>query len=70
MNTGETMYNFDDYEEQYADENKPQRSVHNNKRANKRCWREIERFKERRQLSRQIACDENVYFDLLESSAY
>jgi hypothetical protein len=61
---------FDDYEEHYDAEYRVQRTTNNKKRAQKRRWREIERVKERRQLSQKIVGDDNLYYDLLESSAY
>jgi hypothetical protein len=36
------------------------------KRECKRCWREIEKLKEKRRLSKELACNDQVYFDLLE----
>ncbi|MCJ8274183.1 MAG: DUF3545 family protein [Psychrosphaera sp.] len=38
----------------------------NKKRATRRRWQDIENFKERRRLSREIIRDDNLYFELLE----
>jgi hypothetical protein len=38
----------------------------NKKRSAKRRWQDIERFKERRRLSREIVRDDDLYFELLE----
>ena len=49
-----------DYEDEIS---KPRR-----KRESKRRWREIERYKEQRRLSREIAQNDIEYFDLLEDA--
>ncbi len=36
------------------------------KRENKRRWREIEKFKEKRRLSRELARNHTAYYDFLE----
>lgn len=40
------------------------------KRRGKRRWREIEQFKEKRRLSKEIVRDDEKYFDLLDDDPY
>ncbi len=64
MNFSESSY-LDNYSDFYDDRDY---GANNNKKraSNKRRWRDIERFKERSRLAKEIVRDDNLYFDLLE----
>ena len=40
------------------------------RKRSKRRWRDIEQFKERRRLSKEIVRDDDKYFDLLEQNSF
>lgn len=62
MSINNTSY-LDNYSDHYDDRDY---GTNNKKRSSKRRWRDIERFKERSRLAREIVRDDNLYFDLLE----
>lgn len=64
MNIESSSY-LDNYADYYEDREYGN-GAHNKKRNSKRRWRDIERFKERARLAREIVRDDNLYFDLLE----